>query len=151
MTATALLILAALAGAPLFAVIAASAMLGFSQDEVDLSVVAIEIYRLAEMPVLLAIPLFTFAGYLLGESQAPGRLVRLTHALLGWLSGGLAIVSLAACALIRAQPAPLTIFVAALVSAAVAAALARWRAGRSVPLEKLTGAGGRGQSRLLSS
>ena len=102
MTATALLILAALAGAPLFAVIAASAMLGFSQDEVDLSVVAIEIYRLAEMPVLLAIPLFTFAGYLLGESQAPGRLVRLTHALLGWLSGGLAIVSLAACALFTA-------------------------------------------------
>lgn len=102
MTATVLLLLAALAGAPLFAVIAASAMLGFSQDEVDLSVVAIEIYRLAEMPVLLAIPLFTFAGYLLGESQAPGRLVRLTHALLGWLSGGLAIVSLAACALFTA-------------------------------------------------
>ena len=102
MTATVLLLLAALAGAPLFAVIAASAMLGFSRDEVDLSVVAIEIYRLAEMPVLLAIPLFTFAGYLLGESQAPGRLVRLTHALLGWLSGGLAIVSLAACALFTA-------------------------------------------------
>jgi len=102
MSASVLLILAALAGAPLFAVIAASAMLGFAREDVDLSVVAIEIYRLAEMPVLLAIPLFTFAGYLLGESQAPGRLVRLTHALLGWLSGGLAIVSLAACALFTA-------------------------------------------------
>ncbi len=102
MTASLLLLLAALAGAPLFAVIAASALLGFSREEVDLSVVAIEIYRLAEMPVLLAIPLFTFAGYVLGESQAPGRLVRLTNALLGWLSGGLAIVSLAACALFTA-------------------------------------------------
>ena len=102
MSASVLLIFAALAGAPLFAVIAASAMLGFAREDVDLSVVAIEIYRLAEMPVLLAIPLFTFAGYLLGESQAPGRLVRLTHALLGWLSGGLAIVSLAACALFTA-------------------------------------------------
>ncbi|MDG2049478.1 MAG: TRAP transporter large permease subunit [Myxococcota bacterium] len=102
MSASLLLVLAALAGAPLFAVIAASAMLGFAREDVDLSVVAIEIYRLAEMPVLLAIPLFTFAGYLLGESQAPGRLVRLTHALLGWLSGGLAIVSLAACALFTA-------------------------------------------------
>jgi len=101
-TASLLLLLAALAGAPLFAVIAASALLGFSREEVDLSVVAIEIYRLAEMPVLLAIPLFTFAGYVLGESQAPGRLVRLTNALLGWLSGGLAIVSLAACALFTA-------------------------------------------------
>jgi tripartite ATP-independent transporter DctM subunit len=97
-----LLLLAALAGAPLFAVIAASALLGFAREDVDLSVVAIEIYRLAEMPVLLAIPLFTFAGYLLGESQAPGRLVRLTNALLGWLSGGLAIVSLAACAMFTA-------------------------------------------------
>jgi len=97
-----LLILLALAGAPLFAVIVASALLGFHGEEIDLSVVAIEIYRLAEMPVLLAIPLFTFAGYLLGESQAPQRLVRLTNALLGWLQGGLAIVSLAACALFTA-------------------------------------------------
>jgi len=97
-----LLLLAALAGAPLFAVIAASALLGFAREDVDLQVVAIEIYRLAEMPVLLAIPLFTFAGYVLGESQAPQRLVRLTNALLGWLSGGLAIVSLAACAMFTA-------------------------------------------------
>jgi C4-dicarboxylate transporter DctM subunit len=97
-----LLLLLALAGAPLFAVIVASALWGFHGEEIDLSVVAIEIYRLAEMPVLLAIPLFTFAGYLLGESQAPQRLVRLTNALLGWLQGGLAIVSLAACALFTA-------------------------------------------------
>jgi tripartite ATP-independent transporter DctM subunit len=97
-----LLLLLALAGAPLFAVIVAGALLGFHGEEIDLSVVAIEIYRLAEMPVLLAIPLFTFAGYLLGESQAPQRLVRLTNALLGWLQGGLAIVSLAACALFTA-------------------------------------------------
>lgn len=102
MIAGLLLLLLALAGAPLFAVIVASAMLGFYSEEIDLSVVGIEIYRLAEMPVLLAIPLFTFAGYLLGESRAPHRLVRLTNALLGWLSGGLAIVSLAACALFTA-------------------------------------------------
>ena len=102
MIAGLLLLLLALAGAPLFAVIVASALLGFYSEEIDLSVVGIEIYRLAEMPVLLAIPLFTFAGYLLGESRAPHRLVRLTNALLGWLSGGLAIVSLAACALFTA-------------------------------------------------
>jgi C4-dicarboxylate transporter DctM subunit len=97
-----LLVLLALAGAPLFAVIVASAFLGFYSEEIDLQVVGIEIYRLAEMPVLLAIPLFTFAGFVLGESNAPQRMVRLTNALLGWLSGGLAIVSLAACALFTA-------------------------------------------------
>ncbi len=97
-----LLILLALLGAPLFAVIAASAMLGFMQEGIDLQAIAIEFYGIAEMPILLAIPLFTFAGYLLSESGAPRRLVRLTSALLGWMPAGLAIVSLAACAFFTA-------------------------------------------------
>ncbi len=96
------LLLLALLGAPLFAVIAASALLGFQRLDVDLSVVAIEFYRIAEMPVLLSIPLFAFAGYLLSESHAPKRLVRLTQALLGWLPGGLAMVALCVCALFTA-------------------------------------------------
>ncbi len=96
------LILLALLGAPLFAVIGASAMWGFSQAEIDLQVIAIEFFGIAEMPILLAIPLFTFAGYLLGESGAPRRLVRLTGALLGWMPAGLAIVSLFACAFFTA-------------------------------------------------
>ena len=97
-----LLILLSLLGAPLFAVIAASAMWGFSKEGIDLQAIAIEFYGIAEMPILLAIPLFTFAGYLLSESGAPGRLVRLTQALLGWMPAGLAIVSLAACAFFTA-------------------------------------------------
>ncbi len=102
MTIALLLLLLALLGAPLFAIILASALWGFHHAEIELSVVAIEFYRLAEMPVLLAIPLFTFAGYLLSESQAPRRLVRLTQALLGWMPGGLAIVALTACAFFTA-------------------------------------------------
>jgi len=93
-----LLILLALVGVPLFVIIAAAALWGFHSSGIDLSVVAIEIYRIAETPVLLAIPLFTFAGYLLSESQAPQRLMRLTQSLIGWLPGGLAIVSLGVCA-----------------------------------------------------
>jgi C4-dicarboxylate transporter DctM subunit len=97
-----LLVLLALLGAPLFAVIAASAMWGFSQEGIDLQAISIEFYSIAEMPILLAIPLFTFAGYLLSESGAPHRLVRVTTALLGWMPAGLAIVSLAACAFFTA-------------------------------------------------
>jgi len=97
-----LLVLLALLGAPLFAVIAASAMWGFSQEGIDLQAISIEFYGIAEMPILLAIPLFTFAGYLLSESGAPHRLVRVTTALLGWMPAGLAIVSLAACAFFTA-------------------------------------------------
>jgi tripartite ATP-independent transporter DctM subunit len=96
------LVALALLGMPLFAVIAALALLGFHASEIDLSVVAIEMYRLVDSPVLVAIPLFTFAGYLLSESQASHRLVRLTDALLGWLPGGMAIVALVACAIFTA-------------------------------------------------
>lgn len=95
-------LLLALLGAPLFAVIVGSALWGFYQQDIELQVVAIEIFRLSEMPVLIAIPLFTFAGYLLGESKTPQRLVRITDALLGWMPGGLAIVALVTCALFTA-------------------------------------------------
>jgi len=97
-----ILLLLAILRTPLFAIIAASAMLGFYSEDVDLSVISIEIYRLAEMPILLAIPLFTFAGYLLGESRASTRLVNLTNHLLGWMPGGLAIVAIFTCALFTA-------------------------------------------------
>lgn len=97
-----LLLLLALFGAPLFTVIVAGAMLRFHIAGIDLSVVPIEIYRLAETPVLLAIPLFTFAGYLVSESRAPTRLVHITRALLGWMPGGFAIVALVACAMFTA-------------------------------------------------
>lgn len=97
-----ILILLALLGTPLFAVIIGAAMLGFHAIEVDLSVIAIEIYRIADTPVLLALPLFTFAGYLLGESNTSERLVRLTRVLLGWVPGGLAIVAFVACAFFTA-------------------------------------------------
>jgi len=96
-----ILVLAAL-GMPLFAVVAAVAMLGFHLAGYDLIVVTVEIYRLGDMPGLIAIPLFTLAGYLLGESRAPRRLVRLSNALLGWLPGGLAIVAIVACAFFTA-------------------------------------------------
>jgi TRAP-type mannitol/chloroaromatic compound transport system permease large subunit len=86
------LTLLALLGAPLFAVILAVAMAGFWTVGVDLSVIAIELYRLADTPALVALPLFTFAGYLLGESQTSRRLVRLTRALLG--CGGLCYLRL---------------------------------------------------------
>ncbi len=92
----------ALLGAPLFTIIAATALRGFHKSGIDLSAVAIEIYRIADTPVLLAIPLFTFAGYIMGESGAPGRIVRASKALLGWMPGGLPIVALVACAMFTA-------------------------------------------------
>ncbi|MFT4712661.1 MAG: tripartite ATP-independent transporter DctM subunit [Candidatus Azotimanducaceae bacterium] len=92
----------ALLGTPLFVVILAAGMLGFYFTDIPLSVIAIEIYRLIDTPLLLALPLFTFAGYLLAESKLSTRLVRLTQVFLGWMPGGLAVVSFVTCAFFTA-------------------------------------------------
>jgi C4-dicarboxylate transporter, DctM subunit len=96
------LVVITLLGAPLFAVIGTSAMLGYRGAGFQLSGVADAFYSLSESSVLVAIPLFTFAGFLLSAGQAPRRLVRLSQAFLSRLPGGLAIVSLAMCALFTA-------------------------------------------------
>jgi C4-dicarboxylate transporter, DctM subunit len=95
----------AVLGAPFFALIAAVAGLGFlyaGYEPESLTLVINEFNRISEMPVLVAIPLFTFAGYLLAESGTPERLVRLARASVGWMPGGLAIVAILACAIFTA-------------------------------------------------
>ncbi len=99
---TLLLALLALSGAPLFIVISAAALLCFYLLGVDLSIVVIEMYRLAANPLLIALLFFAFAGYVLAESNAGKRLVGLSTAVLGCLPGGLAVVSLLSCAFFTA-------------------------------------------------
>lgn len=96
------LLLMAFSGSPLFIVISAAALISFYMLGIDVSVVVIEMYRLAANPVLLALLLFSFAGYVLAESGASKRLVRLSTALLGRAPGGLAIVSLLSCSFFTA-------------------------------------------------
>ena len=92
----------ALVGAPLFVIIGALACFLFVLDGQQTSNVMIEAYRLAGQAVLVAIPLFTFAGYMMAESGTPKRLVRVSRALLGYLPGGLAIIALVTCAFFTA-------------------------------------------------
>ena len=98
---TALLLLAWF-GAPLFTLILSVAMLGFIHQEIDLTVIPIEIYRLTNTPLLLALPLFTLAGYVKRASNTSQRIVRLSMALLCWLTGELAQVTLIASEFINA-------------------------------------------------
>ena len=97
-----ILVLAALIGTPLFVILGGFAWLLFYTADIDPAAMMIELYRLAQAPTLLTIPLFTFAGYVLAASQAPQRLVRCAQALMGWLPGGLALVTLMACAFFTA-------------------------------------------------
>lgn len=93
-----LLLLLALFGAPLFVVLGASGMMNFAAVDTPLVVMTEEHYKLATNPHLITIPLFTLAGFLMAESRAADRLVRVSRALLGWLPGGLGIVVVASCA-----------------------------------------------------
>ena len=89
-------------GAPLFAIISGLALYLLSSGQIDSSAMIIEMHRIATTPILVAIPLFTFAGYLLSESGTPKRLIRLSDAILGWLPGGLSIIALVTCAIFTA-------------------------------------------------
>lgn len=95
---TILLLLMLLLGAPLFAVILAATILGFYSSGIDLTVITAELYRIANTPLLVALPLFTLSGYLLSESNTSERLLRLTRAWFGWMPFGLAVISLLTCA-----------------------------------------------------
>ncbi len=94
----AFLIAVALLGAPLFVVIGGIAVLLFSQSGGTLAVIPNEAYSMLISPSIPAIPLFTLAGFILSESGAGKRLVRLFRAFFGWMPGGLAIATVIVCA-----------------------------------------------------
>ena len=90
---TLLILAATLLGLPIFATIGGLALLFFWNDGIPAASVPLESYRLAAFPMLPAIPLFTLGGYILSEGGASRRLMRVLTALVGWMPGGLAIVT----------------------------------------------------------
>ncbi len=94
-----ILALLVLFGMPLFGVLGGIALFAFYRSGIDISSVGVAMYTLAGSPLLIAIPLFTFAGYLFAKSHTPDRLVRLSHA---FFPGGLSVVALVSCAVFTA-------------------------------------------------
>ncbi len=84
----------AIIGTPLFIVMGLSSLLNHWHTKIDFQAIIINFYQLANVPLLQTLPLFAFAGYLLAYSGAPQRLLRLSNAILGWMPGGLAIVTI---------------------------------------------------------
>jgi tripartite ATP-independent transporter DctM subunit len=99
---TVVILALAFLGAPVFSLIGAGALYLFGTADIDSSAVIVEMLRLASLPALIAIPLFTFAGYALAESNAPKRMLKLGAALFGALPGGMAIAALIATAIFTA-------------------------------------------------
>jgi len=93
-----LLVILALVGVPLFVVLGAGGLVASHAADISPDILIIEMNRLATSPNMIAIPLFTFAGVLMSSGGAPERLVNFYRAALGWMPGGLAIVTIGACA-----------------------------------------------------
>lgn len=97
-----ILVVLALLGVPLFVVLAAGGLLASHSADISPDILIIEMNRLATSPNMIAIPLFTFAGVLMSSGGAPQRLVNFYRAALGWMPGGLAIVTIGSCAFFTA-------------------------------------------------
>ncbi len=89
---------AALAGAPIFAVLAGAGIFLYMTFFVPPAQVALYAYDLATEPLLPAIPLFTLTGCILAQGKVSERLLRVFRTLVGWVPGGTAVVCVVVCA-----------------------------------------------------
>lgn len=94
---SAILILSLRYGAPIFVGLGGIAVLFFWRDFVPVSAIPAETYRIVVSPTLPTIPLFTLAGYILAESGASQRMVKLFRVLFGWIPGGTPVVVVILC------------------------------------------------------
>ena len=94
----ALVVAAALVGAPIFAVLAGAGVFLYMTFFVPPAQVALYAYDLATEPLLPAIPLFTLTGCILAQGKVSERLLRVFQALVGWMPGGTAVVCVVVCA-----------------------------------------------------
>jgi len=92
-----LLILAGIAGMPVFAVLGGIAMVMFQAAGQEPDYVAQHIYSALTNSDIIAIPLFTLTGFFLSESKAGERLVRTFKNYFGWMPGGIIIATVIIC------------------------------------------------------
>src|SRR5207247_9265981 len=74
-----------------------TALRRFGRVHEPIAAIPVSHYALAVNPAIPTLPLFTLAGYVLAESGAPKRLVRVFTALFGRYRGGPAIVAVVVC------------------------------------------------------
>lgn len=98
----AVVLVATILGAPIFVTLSGAALVlfwgwgGYWPDEVG-PILAVNLYDLVKSPMLVTLPLFTLAGYLLAQGQSSQRLIRLINAVFGRVRGGPAIVTVLVC------------------------------------------------------
>ncbi len=92
------LVAAAFIGTPIFVLLSGFTLLQFLATGGAPEVVADEAYAMLSQPLVPALPLFTFAGFVLSESKAGERLIRVFRTWFGWFRGGLGVMAVVLCA-----------------------------------------------------
>lgn len=94
----ALLVVTAFMGAPIFTLLGGAALVLFWAGGVTVASIPAETYRIVASPIFPTIPIFTLVGFILSESKASERLVRVFQAWFGWIPGGSAVAVTLLCA-----------------------------------------------------
>lgn len=141
--ALAVLVAAAVLGAPVFTTLGGAALILFWSGGETAASLPANHYRLTINPNLPALPLFTLAGYFLAEGGAARRLVRLFQAFFGNFRGGPAIVTALVCAFFTSFTGASGVTILALGGVLMPVLLAAGYRERSA-LGLLTGAGSLG-------
>jgi len=84
-------------GAPAFVALGGCALILFWWVDEPIAAIPVSHYSLVVNPSIPTLPLFTLAGYVLAESKAPLRLVRVFDAFFGRFRGGPAVVTVLVC------------------------------------------------------
>ena len=137
-----LIVLFALMGLPLFACLTALGLFGLHHAGSPLSGGLEDVSQLTgdKAVSLSTIPLFTFAGYVMAQAKTAQRLVRMGTSLLGWIPGGLALLTLWTCAFFTTFTGASGVTIVA-VGGLILPALERAKYSKRFSLELVTGSG----------
>jgi len=98
-----------LLGVPIFVSLGMAGFVVLTMTDIPLTIIPLDLYKLAELFPLLAIPAFIFAGALMERSDMATQIVETMQSIVGRVRGGLGIVTILGCmffaALIGSGPA----------------------------------------------
>jgi len=92
------LAIASVLGIPAFATLGGAALILFWSIGQPIASIPVGHYSLVTNPTLPTLPLFTLAGFVIAEGNAPTRLIEVFRALFGRVAGGPVIVTVLVCA-----------------------------------------------------
>lgn len=102
MTAAVVSVILLFVSTPVFAVIIFLTSYLYKESSIPLSSMIIEFLRLSSIPSLIAVPLFSFAGFIIASSQTPRRIFNLLNSMFGSMHAGVVLATIISASLFTA-------------------------------------------------